>query len=241
MKYSKEKIVKSLLLAPLPLLFFAALFFIIMNREYSLYSILVVFAGHVLVYLAYCILTVPFSLMFSILLNRYSLLNLLSICISSLIIAVPFFILFEWSHTGEVSQEWWKMYTNTWTILMALIPGLCYWLFLTDSKVKELFMKKIIYFNCLALILTYISLFYQKYILIDRIAVDKLEKVEVIAGGFPLQFLADGETSPGGSISIDPLSIIVGLDQFIFLDFIFDYLFWLGCLSAWLVIYFFGR
>jgi len=80
--------------------------------------------------------------------------------------------------------------------------------------------------------LTYISLFYQKYILIDRIVVDKLEKVEVIAGGFPLQFLADGEISPGGSIGIDPLSIIIGLDQFIFLYFIFDYLFWLGCLLA---------
>jgi len=52
MKYSKEKIVKALLLAPLPLLFFTALLFIIMNREYSLYSIFVVFAGHGLVYLA---------------------------------------------------------------------------------------------------------------------------------------------------------------------------------------------
>jgi len=142
MKHSKEKIVKALLLAPLPLLFFAALFFIIMNREFSLYSIFVVFAGHVLVYLAYCILTVPISFMFSILLNRYSFLNLLTICINSLIIAAPFFIIFEWSHTGEVSQKWWKMYTNTWTILMALIPGFCYWLFLTDFKVKELFMKK---------------------------------------------------------------------------------------------------
>ncbi len=61
MKYSKEKIVKALLLAPLPLLFFAALLFIIMNREYSLYSIFLVFAGHGLVYLAYCILAVPFN------------------------------------------------------------------------------------------------------------------------------------------------------------------------------------
>ena len=147
MKYSKEKIVKALLLAPLPLLFFTALLFIIMNREYSLYSIFVVFAGHGLVYLAYSILTVPFSFMVSILLNRYSILNLLTICISSLIIAMPFFVLFGWSHTGEVSKEWWKMYTDTWTIFMALIPGLSYWLFLTDFKVKELLKKKIIWKN----------------------------------------------------------------------------------------------
>ena len=102
MKYSKEKIVKALLLAPLPLLFFTALLFIIMNREYSLYSIFVVFAGHGLVYLAYSILTVPFSFMVSILLNRYSILNLLTICISSLIIAMPFFVLFGWSRVTPV-------------------------------------------------------------------------------------------------------------------------------------------
>ena len=105
MKYSNEKIVKALLLSPLPLLFFTAVLFIVMNQEYSLYSILVVLVGHGLVYLAYCILTVPFSFIFSILLNRYNSLNLLTICIASIIIATPFFILFEWSHTGEISKE----------------------------------------------------------------------------------------------------------------------------------------
>ena len=137
MKYSNEKIVKALLLAPLPLLFFIAVLFIVMNQEYSLYSILVVLVGHGLVYLAYCILTVPFSFIFSIILNRYNSLNLLTICITSLIIAAPFFILFGWSHTGEVSKGWWEMYTNTWTIFMALFPGLCYWLFLINLKDKE--------------------------------------------------------------------------------------------------------
>lgn len=137
MKYSKEKIIKALLLSPLPLLFFTALMFIIINHEYSLYSIFVVFIGHGLVYLIYCILTVPFSFIFSIFLNRYSILNLLTICVSSLIIAMPFFILLGWWHTGEVFKDWWKMYTNVWTILMALFPGLCYWLFLINLKTKE--------------------------------------------------------------------------------------------------------
>jgi hypothetical protein len=91
-------------------------------------------------------------------------------------------------------------------------------------------MKKILSFNCLSIILTYISLLYQKNILIDRIVVDKLENVKVIAGGFPLQFLIDGETSPVGSISINPLSILIGMDQFVFLNFFIDYLFWLVCL-----------
>lgn len=88
-------------------------------------------------------------------------------------------------------------------------------------------MIKILYFNCLAIILTYMSLLYQKYILVNRIVVDKLEKIEVIAGGFPLQFLIDGEISPAGSISIDPISIFIGMDQFVFFNFFIDYLFWI--------------
>ena len=56
--------------------------------------------------------------------------------------------------------------------------------------------EKILYFNYLEIIVTYISLLYQKNILVDRIVVDKLGKVEVIAGGIPLLFLIDGETSP---------------------------------------------
>lgn len=97
-------------------------------------------------------------------------------------------------------------------------------------------MKKILYFNCLAIILTYISLLYQKYILVDRIVVDKLGKVEVIAGGFPLQFLIDGETSPVGSISIDPVFIFIGMDQFIFINFFIDYLFWISILFAFYMV-----
>ena len=97
-------------------------------------------------------------------------------------------------------------------------------------------MKKFLYFNCLSFIFTYLSLFYQKCTLVDRIVVDKLEKVKVIGGGFPLQFLVDGEISPGGSIALDPLNIIIGIDQFIFLYFIFDYLFWISVLFAFYII-----
>ncbi|MEG1707877.1 MAG: hypothetical protein RR285_04130 [Acinetobacter sp.] len=97
-------------------------------------------------------------------------------------------------------------------------------------------MKKILYFNFLSFTITYISLIYQRYIFVDRIVVDKLEKVEVIAGGFPLQFLVDGYISPVGSIGIDPLSLIVGLDQFIFLYFIFDYFFWLSAVLAFYIV-----
>ena len=61
-------------------------------------------------------------------------------------------------------------------------------------------------------------------------------KVKVIGGGLPLQFLVDGEVSPSGSIALDPLNIIIGIDQFIFLYFIFDYLFWISILFAFYII-----
>ncbi|TCM60668.1 hypothetical protein EC844_1317 [Acinetobacter calcoaceticus] len=130
MQYSKEKIVKALLLAPLPLLLFTALLFIIVNREYSLYSIAVVFVGHALIYLAYVILTLPFTFLISIFLDRYLDLNLLTICIGSLAVATPFFILLGWGHSGQISAEWWRVYADPPAILMALFPGFCYWLFL---------------------------------------------------------------------------------------------------------------
>lgn len=66
----------------------------------------------------------------------------------------------------------------------------------------------------------------------ERIVVDKLGKVEVIAGGFPLQFLIDGETSPVGSITINPLFIFIGIDQFVILNFFIDYVFWISILFA---------
>lgn len=137
MKYSKKNIVKALLLAPLPLLFFTALLFIIGNDEYKLSSIFVVFVAHAFIYLAYCIVTVPFSFMFSILLNHRGILNLLTIFMGSLIIATPFFILIGWGHTGKTSENWWRIYTNIPAILASLFPGLFYWLFLIRFAKKE--------------------------------------------------------------------------------------------------------
>ncbi|MCH4247846.1 MAG: hypothetical protein LKF82_08415 [Acinetobacter populi] len=138
MKYAKTDIVKALLLAPIPLLVLSVVFVVVANREYHLSSIFVVSLAHCLVYFAYCILTVPFSFLFSILLNRYSVLNLLTISISALVFAIPFFMLFAWGHTGQMRQEWWKMYTDVFTIFMALFPGVCYWLFLIYAKRKSL-------------------------------------------------------------------------------------------------------
>lgn len=134
MKHSKEKIVKALLLAPLPMLLLSTLFIIFANHEFSLTAMFVVFTGHALVYLAYCVLSLPFTFLISVVLNHYSALNLFTICICSLAIAAPFFIFLGWSHTGELSKEWWTIYNNLFSLLMALVPAIFYWLMLKTLK-----------------------------------------------------------------------------------------------------------
>ena len=154
MKYSKEKIKKALLLSPLPILLFH-FFFKFMHHEGKLslnadffFAIFLGFLGYSLVYLAYCILTVPFSFIFSILLNHYSCLNLLNICISSLIISTPFCLFLRWCFKGEISPtvnsmggdippKWWMIYTDISFLIFTLSTGLFYWLCLIILKEKQ--------------------------------------------------------------------------------------------------------
>ncbi|MCZ3008635.1 hypothetical protein NYY91_04125 [Acinetobacter baumannii] len=154
MKYSSEQIKKALLLTPLPLLLWH-FFFKFMDVDNVRLSLDIFFAfflsivGYSLVYLAYCILTVPFSFIFSILLNYYNYLNLWTICINSVIITSLFFL--GWLFTGEIPPKinymesmegeaplkWWMMYTDITFIIFILFPGLCYWGFLILLKKKQ--------------------------------------------------------------------------------------------------------
>ncbi|WP_171430158.1 hypothetical protein [Acinetobacter lactucae] len=156
MKYTSEQIKKALLLTPLPLLLwhFFFKFMDVDNVRLSLDIFSVFFLGIVgysLVYLAYCILTVPFSFIFSILLNHYTYLNIWTICINSVIITSLFFFFLRWLFTGEISPKinymesmegeaspkWWMMYTDISFIIFILFPGLCYWGFLILLKKKQ--------------------------------------------------------------------------------------------------------
>ncbi|WP_087088551.1 hypothetical protein [Acinetobacter pittii] len=156
MKYTSEQIKKALLLTPLPLLLwhFFFKFMDVDNVRLSLDIFSAFFLGIVgysLVYLAYCILTVPFSFIFSILLNHYTYLNIWTICINSVIITSLFFFFLRWLFTGEISPKinymesmegeaspkWWMMYTDISFIIFILFPGLCYWGFLILLKKKQ--------------------------------------------------------------------------------------------------------
>jgi len=156
MKYSSEQIKKALLLTPLPLLLWH-FFFKFMNMDIVKFNLDHIFAfflgifGYSLVYLAYCILTVPFSFIFSFLLNHYNYLNVWTICLSSVIITSLFFFFLGWFFTGEISPKinymesmegegplkWWMMYRDISFIIFILFPGLCYWGFLIFLKKKQ--------------------------------------------------------------------------------------------------------
>ncbi|TCB68648.1 hypothetical protein E0H87_01530 [Acinetobacter sp. ANC 4178] len=151
MKYSKERIVKGLLLAPIPLLFWHFFFkFMKYKIEYSLdstffFHLFLGLVGYIVLYSTYCILIVPFSFILSILLNHYNFLNLLSICISSLIITTALNLFLGWGfteeHSGEIPQEWWKIYTDIFFLITVIFIDLCYWLFLIIFKEKNVQMK----------------------------------------------------------------------------------------------------
>lgn len=134
MKYNKKIIFKSLLLAPVPLLCLMAVLFILMNNQFKFSSIFAVIVGHLLVYMAYCLLTVPFSFLFSLVLNRYQRLNFLTICLSAFVVAAPFFTLLAWAHTGQLPKQWWLVYADIFSLFIALIPAVSYWLILIHHK-----------------------------------------------------------------------------------------------------------
>ena len=137
MKYTKQTIIKALLCAPLPLLLLSTTIFIVANQEFSPSAMLFVLVGHGLVYCADCVLSLPLSYPISILLNHFSALNLLSIFFGTMLLITPFFIFINWSHTGQVSKTWWKMYSNVSTLIFSLIPALSYWLFLKFFQRKS--------------------------------------------------------------------------------------------------------
>lgn len=84
LQYNKKMIIHALALAPIPLLSLSALGVIILNAEFNLYSIGVIFLAHFLFYLLfYGLLVIPFAYIISYFLARKNRLNLMSIFISA--------------------------------------------------------------------------------------------------------------------------------------------------------------
>ena len=141
MKYDLKLIKKSIFLAPIPLLVFMLFFLTSANPPYNLQSIGFWLIGIMIVYLIYCILVAPITFIISIILNYYSILNLFTILTSAFIVATPFYLLISFLHMGAIPAPWWQMYSHFSTILMTIVPAICYWICLkwfSLQKSKEL-------------------------------------------------------------------------------------------------------
>ena len=126
-QYPNKNIFKALLLAPITLLVILAGLFIVMNHEYSLQAILTVLGITFLIYLIYCVITVPISYAISVILSRKNRLTFFSMIFGSwlmwAIVSMIGYLLF----TGALPTPFWKLFTDWFFYCLAIFVGCCYW------------------------------------------------------------------------------------------------------------------
>ena len=129
LQYNKKTIIRALALAPIPLLSLSALGVIILNAEFSLYSIGAIFLAHFLFYLLfYGLLVIPFAYITSYFLARKNRLNLMSIFICATVIWVLISPIARLFFVGSFPSPWWHIYKIYSFYLMILFTSFCYWL-----------------------------------------------------------------------------------------------------------------
>lgn len=81
-----------------------------------------------------------------------------------------------------------------------------------------------------ALVLTYLSLLVPAQVHISRPGTMDCEQgCQVAAAGFPMPYVVDGIISPVGSVSMDPFNLLfIHLDEFVLINFVISYIFWLA-------------
>ena len=81
-----------------------------------------------------------------------------------------------------------------------------------------------------ALVLTYLSLLVPAQVHISRAGTMDCEQgCQVAAAGFPVPYVVDGIISPVGSVSMDPFNLLfIHLDEFVLINFVISYIFWLA-------------
>ena len=90
--------------------------------------------------------------------------------------------------------------------------------------------RSIIKWMLSALLLTYLSLLISMKVTVVRAgSMDCEQGCDVVAAGFPKPYLVDGIISPVGSVSMNPIDLFLApLDEFIFVNFVICYVFWLA-------------
>lgn len=139
LQYSKKTIIRALALAPIPLLSISALGIIILNAEFSLYSVAAIFLAHFLFYLlSYGLLVIPFAYITSYFLARKNRLNLMSIFICATIVWILISPIVRLIFVGSFPSPWWHIYKIYSFYLMILFTSFCYWLSLKWLRRKQI-------------------------------------------------------------------------------------------------------
>ena len=104
---------------------------------------------------------------------------------------------------------------------------------MTESKIKlktKSRLSKHAIIALVALLLTYLSLLIPAKVTVVRAgSMDCEQGCQVVAAGFPKPYLVDGIISPVGSVSMNPLDLFLApLDDFILVNFLMSYVFWLA-------------
>ncbi|RZG49066.1 hypothetical protein [Acinetobacter wuhouensis] len=126
-QYCNKNIFKALLLAPIALLVILACLFIVMNHEYNLQAILTVLGITFLIYLIYCVLTVPISYAISVILSRKNRLTFFSMIFGSWLIWAIVSMIGYLLFTGALPTPFWKLFTDWFFYCLAMFVGCCYW------------------------------------------------------------------------------------------------------------------
>ncbi|WP_415871424.1 hypothetical protein [Acinetobacter pittii] len=138
-QYNKKMIIRALALAPIPLLSISALGIIIVNAEFNLYSVAVIFLAHFLFYLLfYGLLVIPFAYITSYFLVRKNRLNLMSIFICATVIWILISPITRLIFVGSFPSPWWHIYKIYSFYLMILFNSFCYWLGLEWLRRKQI-------------------------------------------------------------------------------------------------------
>lgn len=104
---------------------------------------------------------------------------------------------------------------------------------MTKSNIKCKTKPKLIKHSVIALIallLTYLSLLIPAKVTMVRVgSMDCEQGCQVVGAGFPKPYVVDGIISPVGSVSMNPLDLFLApLDEFILVNFLISYVFWLA-------------
>jgi len=129
-QYSNKSILKALFLAPSLSLILLIAFFLFMNHQYDIQSLLTIFGISLIVYLIYCIIVIPIAYVISLWLAHQYWLNFFSIFVGSLLMWLIISIIGYLVFTGSLPTPLWKLLSDWFFYAISVFAGCCYWVLL---------------------------------------------------------------------------------------------------------------